>query len=330
MSEPVTLADVARLAGVSTATASVALNDKAGVSEATRARIRQVAEGLGYRPSRIGRALRQSRTGTVGLYMPDTASTFGYYTEATRGVAEALYRHDLSLLILPNSSESDSIDGFPPIDGFILIEPHDQDRGVSAILDQALPVVSGDEPVAATGSPWGVVESPNEASTRAVFDRFEELGARRPGLVLIERVSAWSRDLERAYVRWCAERGRSPRVALTSARTTNAELLADLNEWFDVDSGTDAVLAAGDGIAIRIAGLLRSMGHGVGDTVLLASGVDSPLMEFHTPRITAVDLQPRVFGATCADLLVSLLGQPRPEAPVRRLVPAPLVVRESG
>lgn len=325
-----TLADLARLAGVSTATASVALNNKPGVSESTRQRIIALAEEVGYRPNRLGRALRQSRTGAIGLYMPHTASSFGYYTETTRGVAEVLHGHDLSLLILPSSHSSESIVGFPPVDGFILMEPHSDDLGIRAILEQPLPVVSGDEPPASAGQPWGIVESPNEHSTRTVFDRFVARGARRPGLVLLERVSSWALDLERAYLQWCEERQLTPRVALTSVHRTNEELLEDLRAWFDPVDGCDAVLAGGDGIAIRIAGLLRTLGHVVGDTVLLASGVDSPMMEYHTPRITAVDLQPRHFGGVCADLLVSLMNAPQPPTPVRRVVDAPLIARESG
>lgn len=326
----VTLADVARAVGVSTATASVALNDKPGVSGATRQKIRDAAHRMGYRPSSVGRALRQARTGMIGLYLPHTASSFSYYTETTRGVAETLHQRDLSLVVLPSAHETGDISGFPDVDGYILIEPHRHDKGVRTLLSQELPVVSGDAPPPGTGTPWGLVESPNEASTYAVYDRFLDRGARRPGLILIERVSTWSRDLEAAYRQWCQLHGLSARIARISVRQSNAALIAALADFFDPQGGTDAVLTAGDGIAIRIAGILRSLGHTVGEAVFLASGVDSPLMEFHTPRITAVDLQPRVFGATCADLLVSLLGQPRPEAPVRRLVPAPLVVRESG
>jgi len=325
-----TLADLARLAGVSTATASVALNNKPGVSDETKKRIVELAREVGYRPNRAGRALRQSRTGAIGLYMPDSATSFGYYTETTRGVAEVLHNHDLSLLILPSSHECSNIDGFPDVDGFILMEPHSDDLGVGAILRQDLPVVSGDAPAPHFGQPWGIVESPNEQSTRAVFDHFLARGARRPGLVLIERVSTWALELERTYRGWCVEHRVQPRVALTGIHRTNEEILADLREWFDPVKGADAVLAGGDGIAVRIAGLLRTLGHVVGDTVMLVSGVDSLMMEFHSPRITAVDLQPRFFGSVCAELLVDLMGAPRPEQPVRRVVEAPLVHRESG
>lgn len=326
----VTVADVARAAGVSTATVSVALNGKPGVSTATRQRVRETAERMGYRASSVGRALRVARTGMVGLYLPHTASSFTYYTEVTRGVAEALHRHDLSLVVLPSAHETGAIDGFPDVDGYLLIEPHRDDRGVATILAQHLPVVSGDAPPPDVGLPWGLVESPNEATTRAVYDRFAERGARRPGLIVMERVSSWSLDLERTYRQWCAERDVTPRIARTNMRHGNPALVASLGTFFRPEGGADAVLTAGDGIAVRIAGILRSLGHTVGTSVLLASGVDSPLMEFHTPRITAVDLRPHHFGVTCADLLTDLIGHPQPAEPVHVLVDAPLIARDSG
>lgn len=325
-----TLADLARLAGVSSATVSIALNNKPGVSEATRERIMKLAHEAGYRPNRAGRALRQSRTGAVGLYLPNSAINYSYYTEATRGVAAALQDHDLSLLILPSSHTSTRLSSFPAVDGFIMIEPHSDDRGVEGILRQELPVVCGDPPAPRAGKPWGIVESSNYDSTRLVFDRFRARGARRPGLILLERVSTWAVELEDAYRGWCGEHRLRPRVALTSIHDTNDELLAKLSGWFHRGHGCDAVLVGGDGVAVRIAGILRSLGHQVGDSVLLVSGVDSPMMEFHTPRITAVDLQPRRFGGACADLLVELIAAPRPKVPVRRLIEAPLIERESG
>src|SRR4249919_791376 len=59
--------DVARAAGVSITTVSHALNDKPGVSEGTRRRVREVADQLGYRPDPRGRHLASGRTGLVAL-----------------------------------------------------------------------------------------------------------------------------------------------------------------------------------------------------------------------------------------------------------------------
>lgn len=325
-----TLSDVARLAGVSTAAVSLALNGKKGVSEETRGKILAILDETGYRVNRLGRALRQSRTGSVGLYMPNSAVHFGYYTETTLGIAEALNKHDTSLLIVPSAAHEARIDAFPPVDGYILIEPHSDDLGVEAILNQDLPVVSGDRPYRDAPSPWGIVESPNFSTTTQAFDRFLAEGSVRPGLLLIDRVSTWATELELAYLQWCNEHRVEPRVLYVDIHESNDTLISMLETWADRETGCDAILAGGDGIAVRIAGTLRTLGHRIGETIKLISAVDSPLMEFHTPRITAVDLQPRKFGRVCAELLLELLDEPRPQVPVRRQVDAPLMIRDSG
>ncbi len=326
----VTLADVAEVAGVSTAAVSLVLNGKKGVSDDTRQRVQTILDETGYRVNRLGRALRQSRTGSIGLYLPNSAVHFGYYTEITLGVAEALQEQETSLLIVPNSTHDSRIDSFPPVDGYILVEPHSDDLGVEAILRQALPVVSGDAPTEGLPDPWGIVESPNFLSTIAVFDRFLLHGSRRPGLLLTDQVSAWAGELESSYRHWCRDHRVEPRVLLVDIHESNETLTSRLKPWAMPDTGCDAIFVGGDGIAVRIAGTLRTLGHSVGTSVKLISGVDSPMMEFHTPRITAVDLQPRQFGRACAELLCELLDKPRPDKPVRREVSAPLIVRETG
>lgn len=83
----VTLADVARQAGVSIATVSYALNGREGVGEATRAHVLAVAEELGFRPNRIASALRTGDSRVLGLVLADIANPF--YPEIAGGVIEA-------------------------------------------------------------------------------------------------------------------------------------------------------------------------------------------------------------------------------------------------
>lgn len=72
------LKDVAREAGVHVATASRALSDDQShlVSEATKARVHAVAEGLGYRTNAVAQSLRRGRTGTIGVVVADLANSF--------------------------------------------------------------------------------------------------------------------------------------------------------------------------------------------------------------------------------------------------------------
>src|SRR5215207_6316272 len=89
MIQRITMADVAREAGVSLMTVSRVLNDQDGISDATRQRIQAVVERLGYRRSNIARGLVTKRTGTLGLVVPDNSNA--YFSEVARGVEHAAY-----------------------------------------------------------------------------------------------------------------------------------------------------------------------------------------------------------------------------------------------
>src|SRR3954466_525924 len=73
---PVTLTDVARLAGVSIATASKALNGRDQVAPATRQRVIAAADRLDFSPNPLARGLLAGRTGTVGLLTSDLVGRF--------------------------------------------------------------------------------------------------------------------------------------------------------------------------------------------------------------------------------------------------------------
>ncbi|NJR12916.1 transcriptional regulator [bacterium] len=66
MSAPPVIADVAELAGVSVATVSLVMNGKGNISDATRARVTQAAQSLGYTPSAHARNLRGNQARVVG------------------------------------------------------------------------------------------------------------------------------------------------------------------------------------------------------------------------------------------------------------------------
>jgi LacI family transcriptional regulator len=83
------MSDVAREAGVSLMTVSRVVNDKGEVSAATRQRVLEIIEQLGYRPSGIARGLATNRTGTLGLVVPDVANPF--FSDVARGVEHVAY-----------------------------------------------------------------------------------------------------------------------------------------------------------------------------------------------------------------------------------------------
>src|SRR3989441_7337791 len=103
----VTIKDVARAAGVSVATVSRAHNNSRLVTEATRRRVRTVADRLGYAPNAAARSLSTSRTSTIGVLLPDLYGEF--YSELIRGIDQTAQRQGFHLLVASSHNEKDAI-----------------------------------------------------------------------------------------------------------------------------------------------------------------------------------------------------------------------------
>ena len=70
----ITLKELAKAAGVSEATASLAMNNRPGVSPITKASIQELAQTLGYIPSQSAQALAMKRTGLIGMIIPNISN----------------------------------------------------------------------------------------------------------------------------------------------------------------------------------------------------------------------------------------------------------------
>lgn len=93
----VKLKDVATRAGVSEGTASLVLNNRPGVSDVTRARVREAAHVLGYTPNRIARGLATRRTRTIGLAVTDIENPF--FSSITKYISQFLREHAYSTIL---------------------------------------------------------------------------------------------------------------------------------------------------------------------------------------------------------------------------------------
>lgn len=92
-----TIADVAKLAGVSKTTVSHALSGKRPVAPTTKERITKVIEELGFRPNALARSLRMQRSQMIALIIPDI--TIPYYSVLARGLQDAIIKYGYCAII---------------------------------------------------------------------------------------------------------------------------------------------------------------------------------------------------------------------------------------
>ncbi|MEV6473573.1 LacI family DNA-binding transcriptional regulator [Streptomyces sp. NPDC051657] len=353
-SRTVTLLDVARAAGVSKSTVSDALQGSGRVAEATRDRVRAVAEELGYRPNSAARRLRRASTGAVGLHLPATATRLDYYMNLAFGAVERAQEDGLDMVLLAPSGAAGGRIG-SRVDGLLVIDPEAGDSAVPGLLDAGVPVVTGERYLGPASGPSGAVACDNAASLTALLDHVTERGARRPALLAPSGSSAWATALRATAGSWGRAHGVTVTLRTVPFAATPAEAEAATRDLLAADPAVDAVICAPDGSApgvLRAAAALgRKVGGGGGSDgdgrsggregsgggggsggsgataghpaqpgarLLVASCVDGTATRGAAPPVTAVDLRPAAYGRACAELLCDILaGRAAPDT-VRR------------
>ncbi len=325
---PVTLKQVAERAEVSRAAASFALSGRQGVSEETRSRVLRIAEELGYSPNQTAQNLRSSRTGVIAVYLPKDVSTLSYYMEATFGIIDEAEQSDHIVTLVPHHRTVKSL-GRLHADGIIMLDPTFEDPSIPRLLGLGLPVVSGEEMPDPSAEVAGQVTSDHVGSTVELLDHFESAGARCPAIIAPRERMPWAMSVEDTYRRWCEDRGLTPRIeyaALAGIEESTRRVTRTL-----LDSGSvDAIIALTDGSVLNVLTSAAEYGRTVGRDLLVAAAVDSPLLGYTDPAVTAVDLRPREFGRTCMSVLNRVLeGEGSPQEPLAEAVETTVVYRAS-
>lgn len=300
-----TLHDVAALAGVGKSTVSNVLAGTGRVAAETRERVLAAADTLGYVPNRSARRLRGGSTGAVGVHVPGVPSRSEYYMRFVFGVLEHTSARGRDTVVV-GAGERDG--ALPPVDGFVLSDPHDDDPVATAVLASGRPVVCFERPPAAAPPPAVVLWVDHGAALRAVLDAMHDAGARRPALLVPPETGDWAARLGDGYRRWCADHGVAPVTAALDWIPDPPAVDAAVDRVLTTVPEVDALFLAPVDTAPAALGALRRHGRTVGTDLLLATGTESTAARLSRPPVTAVDLDPLGAGRRCAELLDGLLG----------------------
>jgi DNA-binding LacI/PurR family transcriptional regulator len=322
----ITSHDVAAGAGVSQATVSLVLsgNPRARVSEATRARVRRVAEELGYRPNLLARGLVSRRSFALGVVVPDLGNPF--YSDVVGGVERVATEEGYAVLLcdareIPVARHLEAL-RTRLVDGVIL------DAAGAASLPEpvleAMNVVLVDEP----SERWPGVASDAPEAGRLAGEHLLRLGHRRIGL-LGPATDVYSfRMRERGCVRALREAGvEVPSGWLRRTPATVAGGQAAMRALLARSPRPTAVFCVSDLIALGALKACLSAGLEVPRQMSLVGCDDIEMARVVTPELTTVAVPARELGARAARLLLRNLDPDRPKARAGRPLPVRLVVR---
>ena len=326
----VTLSEVAALAGVSRAAASLALRGKPGVADGTRQRIFDIAEGLGYRVRPFG---AQGVSGTVGLLVKakpaDIGSTNAFYAPVIAGISRACAELDLDLRL-----DSLAVDEhFNPVEVPRMIQAGDVDGLIilGAFLSAPTAALIGTQPVvvvdgyAEEGTGLPSVVSDNTGGTARATRHLLGLGHRRVAMVGTLPDSFPSiRDRRTGYTTVMAQAGLEPEY-LDAPHDDPQRCVEVVAAALRSGRPPTALVAANDAVALT---LLSQLDVDVPGRLSLVGFDDIEATGLVRPRLTTVGVDKQAMGRMAVSLIRHRIAHPDDPA-FTQVQHARLVVRES-
>lgn len=337
-----TMADVARLAGVSVKTVSNVLNDYPYIRDSTRSRVLAAIDELGYQVNVTARSLRSGRTGMIGLAVPELGQP--YFGELADEILAAARRQQVQVLIEPTGYTRDGElaalreprRGL--IDGLLFSPAVLEQSEVHLLEDLGFPFVLLGEQVFSEHVDH--VTMRNVEGARAATDLLLDHGRRHIAVIgMLHATTAGAASLRfEGYRGALADRGVEVDPQLLGwaddgwHRANGARAMAAV-----LDSGArvDGVVAFNDALAIGALFELQVRGHRVPDDVAVVGFDDIEDARYSMPALTTVDPGRREIADTAVELLCRRVREHGGRAgavvpgPVLHLAQMRLVERES-
>jgi DNA-binding LacI/PurR family transcriptional regulator len=337
MSSRPTLNDVARLAGVSITSASMALADSPRVAAVTKIKVRKAAEDLDYVPHSAGRALRQQRVGAIAIVVPhSTGHVFAHpaLLDLLQGITSVANEHDLVTILSTSESEEDEASAYMRImrgrraDGVIIAAAASTDHRAVELAGAGYPtVVVGRAPQMPSLATVGV----DDLGGGAMITRhlIESHGAARIAHVSGPLRHQSALDKRQGYVAALAEAGLSlsPRLQFEGDYSEESGMAAAQHLLPHVHE-LDGVFFGNDQMAFGAYQAFREAGVDVPGDLAVVGYDNHPMTRYTQPSLTTVAADMVGVGSLAAQRLLDLLETGN-DRPVNTILPTELVVRDS-
>jgi len=333
-----TIKDVARLAGVSTATVSYVINNSAPVSEETRKRVLAAVAELGYRPSALAQGLRAQESRTIGYSWhqipPDRWHPI--LDRFLHSMAEAAEAQEYHILTFTHSPDNDPWRPYEElmltgrVDGFVLSDTNRGDERIRYLLDSGFPFVAFGRANEEWDFPY--VDVDGEAGVRQAVEHLMALGHRRIGLIAWSEESLCGHYRYQGYVKALRAAGIPPDPAWI-VRTEHTEACGRQAMHallgLSPDRRPTAVVAVSDLMAIGAMNAIFEAGLQPGRDVAVIGFDDIPMAQYLHPPLTTLRQPIAEVGERVVNMLLQLIrGEELTERKV--LLPPTLIIRESS
>ncbi|MCX7018040.1 MAG: LacI family DNA-binding transcriptional regulator [bacterium] len=327
-----TIRDIARMAGVSRSTVSLAINDSPRINVQTKAHVLELIEKVGYRPNQAARNLVRQHTRTIFVILPQLAHVVSdtYFSESLSGILDVTTPHGYHLMVEESTPEfkerGQALKLFRQgaMDGVLCVGGLTTDKFPVELFEAGCPVALVNSSLA--GVPQVLADN-NDAAFRAVKHLYD-LGHRRIAHIRGSEFVTTALDRTAGYLR-------ALKMLVLPMRE---EYLAQ--GYFDQGSGRDAmrwlltarqrptaVFSTNDMMAIGAMDAIREAGLRMPEDIAIFGGDDIQLARYIKPALATMRQPMDLIAQTACEMLLRQIKGGEYEKKVK--IKLELVIRES-
>jgi len=328
------ITDVARLAGVSTATVSRALSKPETVAESTRNIVLAAAEQTGYRVNLSARNLRRQRTGAIVILVPNLGNPF--FAEILAGIETALSEADINMLVVDTRQahmkpqlvleylHATRADGIIALDGAL----PDSILSVASSGNGAPPIIFACEWTPNDDFPS--VRANNARGGALAVSHLAELGHRRIGMITGPDDNVLTHARTEGTLKEMKARGLvpDPRHLFAGDFSLDAGARA-AQSWLELDQRPSALFCQSDLMAFGFISELARHGVSVPDDVSVVGFDDISIAQRFIPALTTLRQPRKKIGLCAAKMLISHIQTSSSLAIETKILEVELIVRDS-
>ncbi len=324
----VTIKDVAKAAGVSTSTVSRTLHDHYSISEATKEKVRQVIQELGYIQANTVVEVRE-----IGIVFSRTTADIyedPFQLEILRGITIVANQSNYKVnLIIGNSyKELQLAIRNSKADGFIFLYADIEDNIIQYLRENGILYLTLGKPINNPNIKLSV-DTDNVSAGYEAVSYLLSLGHTRIGYLGKEKITQFSIDRKLGYSQCLSEHNIPIRddyiLAFSSSYSYNPEPVLELLKKEDRPT---AFVVCDDIYATMLSRIIEEAGLSVPEDISLVSFNNSIFSRLNHPELTTYDTNPQQLGMEAATQIIKHIEMPS-FFPTRTIVPFNLVKRKS-
>lgn len=348
MRRKITLKQIARELDVSISTVSKALKNSSEISEDTIQKVQAFAKLYNYRPNNIALSLKNRKTKTIGVIIPEIVHHF--FSKVIRGVELFANKKGYNVIVgLSNESFDKEVINMEmlangSIDGFILSISKEtmlkQDfHHFSETINQGMPIVMFDRVTSEINCDKVIVDDVLGAK-KAVIKLLEN-GCKNIAMLTTNDYVSVGKLRTQGYVEALEDFGIIPNENLILKVDDNSlyeeyfEVLEEkIKQLFNNNKDIDGVFAVNELYAISAINVARNLGLEIPNDIQVVGFTDGVLSKHSTPSLTTVSQHAQVIGEKAAELLIQRLEAEEKDGEIQEnyqtvVIPTELIERKS-